>query len=109
MFIASAFAQTTSGLASSPAIGIIVQIAPWLLIGIVFWFLLLRPQQVQQKQLKARIAAIKRGDKVVTAGGILGVVKKTTDGSANIDVEIAPGVIVSVVRTTITTVTDEKA
>jgi preprotein translocase subunit YajC len=74
------------------------------LIFVVFYFLLIRPQQTQAKQLKARLSAIKRGDRVVTAGGIVGVVKKQTDGSAEIDVEIAPNVTVTVIRSTITTV-----
>jgi preprotein translocase subunit YajC len=109
MFISAAFAQTATGLAASPALGTIIQIAPWILIGGAFWFLLLRPQQQQQKQLKARISAIKRGDKVVTAGGILGVVKKAADGADNIEVEIAPNVTVNIVRTTITSVVEDKA
>ncbi len=104
MFISAAYAQTASGLAASPAVAMIMQIAPWVLIGGAFWFLLLRPQQVQQKQLKARISALKRGDKVVTAGGIIGVIKKAADGSDNVDVEIAPNINVTIVRTTITTV-----
>ena len=70
----------------------------------VFYFLLIRPQQAQQKKLKARLSAIKRGDKVVTAGGIIGLVKKTADGATEIEVEIAPNVRSSVVRSTITTV-----
>jgi preprotein translocase subunit YajC len=109
MFISSAYAQTATGLAANPAVGMIVQIAPWLLIGGAFWFILLRPQQQQQKQLKARINAIKRGDKVVTAGGILGVVKKAADGADTIDVEIAPNINVTVLRSTITSVTEDKA
>ena len=109
MLISSAYAQTASGLTSSPAIGVIVQFAPWLLIGVAFWFMLLRPQQQQQKALKARINALKRGDKVVTAGGILGTVKKATDGADAIDVEIAPNVTVSIIRTTITSITEDKA
>jgi preprotein translocase subunit YajC len=66
--------------------------------------LLIMPSQKQQKQLKARLSTIKRGDKVVTAGGIVGVVKKAADGADQVDVEIAPNVIVAVVRSTITSV-----
>ena len=110
MIISAAYAQTVSGLAASPAVGMIMQIAPWLLIGGAFWFILLRPQQVQQKQLKAKISALKRGDKVVTAGGIIGVIKKAADGSDNVDVEIAPNINVTIVRSTITTnITDTPA
>lgn len=109
MLISPAFAQTATGIAANPALGMLIQVAPWVLIGGAFWFLLLRPQQVQQKQHKARVAALKRGDKVVTAGGILGVVKKAADGSDTIEVEIAPNVTVSIMRSTITTVTEDKA
>jgi preprotein translocase subunit YajC len=109
MLISAAYAQTATGLAASPAAGMVMQIAPWLLIGGAFWFLLLRPQQQQQKQLKTRINALKRGDQVVTAGGILGTVKKATDGAENIEVEIAPNVTVTIIRSTITSVASDKA
>ncbi len=102
MFIANAYAQTASGLPAS--LSSLMQFAPLVLIVIVFSFLLHRPQQTQQKTLKALIAALKRGDRVVTAGGIIGTVKKVTEGATEIDVEIAPNVTVSVVRSTITTV-----
>ena len=102
MLIANAYAQTASGLPAS--LGSLVQFAPLVLIVIVFYFLLILPQQVQQKTLKAKLGALKRGDKVVTAGGIVGTVKKTAEGATEIDVEIAPNVTVSVVRSTVTTV-----
>ena len=105
MFISAAYAQTASGAAAHGAdFASIMQYAPLVLIVVVFYFLLIRPQQRQQKQLKARLSAIKRGDKVVTSGGIIGLVKKAADGATEIDVEIAPNITVSVVRSTITTV-----
>jgi preprotein translocase subunit YajC len=102
MFIANAYAQTASGLPAS--LSSLVQFAPLILIVIVFYFLLIRPQQTQQKTLKAMLAALKRGDRVVTAGGIVGTVKKAAEGATELDVEIAPNVTVSVVRSTITAV-----
>jgi preprotein translocase subunit YajC len=102
MFITPAYAQAASGGAGS--LSSLVQFAPLVLIFIVFYFLLIRPSQTQQKQLKARLSQVKRGDKVVTAGGIVGLVKKAAEGSAEVDVEIAPNVTVSVVRSTITQV-----
>jgi preprotein translocase subunit YajC len=102
MFIANAYAQTASGLPAS--LSSLVQFAPLLLIVVVFYFLLIRPQQTQQKALKAKLGALKRGDRIVTAGGIIGTVKKVGDGATELDVEIAPNVTVSVVRSTITTV-----
>jgi preprotein translocase subunit YajC len=108
MFISPAFAQTTAA-NSAGSLSSLVQFAPLVLIFVVFYFLLIRPQQKQQKQQKARLSAIKRGDRVVTAGGIIGLVKKAADGANEIDVEIAPNVTVSVVRTTITTVLTHEA
>ena len=102
MFIANAYAQTASGIPAS--ISSLVQFAPLLVIVVIFYFLLIRPQQTQAKALKAKLGALKRGDKIVTAGGVVGLVKKATDGSNEIDVEIAPNVTVSVVRSTVTTV-----
>jgi preprotein translocase subunit YajC len=102
MFISPAYAQTVTG--GAGGISSLIQFAPLLLIFVVFYFLLIRPQQTQAKQLKARLSQIKRGDKVVTAGGILGVVKKAADGSTEVEVEIATNVTVSVLRSTITSV-----
>ncbi len=102
MFIANAYAQTASGLPAS--FSSLVQFAPLVLIVIVFYFLLIRPQQTQQKTLKAKLAALKRGDRIVTAGGIVGTIRKAAEGATELDVEIAPNVTVSVVRSTITTV-----
>jgi preprotein translocase subunit YajC len=102
MFITPAYAQTVSGSAGS--IASLMQFAPLVLIFVVFYFLLIRPQQTQAKQLKSRLSALKRGDKVVTAGGIVGTIKKVADGSNELDVEIAPNVTVSVVRSTISSV-----
>ncbi|WP_298281179.1 preprotein translocase subunit YajC [Acidocella sp.] len=103
MFMSEAFAQTATPAGNSMFVNI-VQYGPILLIVAVFYFLLILPQQKQQKALKTKLNALKRGDKVVTAGGIVGVVKKTTEGAENVEVEIAPNVVVNVVRSTIGTV-----
>ena len=106
--ISSAHAQDVSGI-----IGSATQFAPLVLIFAVFYFLLIRPQQQKQKQMRGMLAALKRGDKVVTGGGILGVVQKVPvvqdkDGkqtaSNEIEVEIAPNLRVTVLRETITSV-----
>jgi preprotein translocase subunit YajC len=101
MFISTAYAQTATGAAASPLAGYL-QFAPLVLIFIVFYFLLIRPQQTQAKELKAKQNSLTRNDKIVTAGGIIGTVKKVTEGDPNVDVEIAPNVTVSIVRSTIT-------
>ena len=65
----------------------------------IFWFLLIRPQMRQQKAHREKIAAVKKGDQVVTAGGLLGKVIKVDDNYA--EIEIAQGVKVKAVKSTI--------
>jgi preprotein translocase subunit YajC len=65
----------------------------------IFWFLIIRPQMRQQKEHRAKIAGVKKGDQVVTAGGILGKVVKVDDDYAEVD--IAQGVRVKIVKQTI--------
>jgi preprotein translocase subunit YajC len=99
--ISPAFAQSLGG---SSSLASLTQFAPLILIFGVFYFILIRPQQQKQKALKATLSAVKRGDRVVTAGGILGTVQKTREGTNEIEVEIAPNVRVTVLRETITAV-----
>ena len=82
------------------------QFLPIVLIFGVFYFLLIRPQQTAQKKLKTRLAALRRGDKVVTGGGLVGVVQKVKEGTNEVEIELAPGVRVTAVRETINTVID---
>ena len=86
--------------------GSAVQFAPLVLIFAVFYFLLIRPQQQRQKELRSMLGALKRGDRVVTGGGIVGTVTKTKDN--DVEVEIADNVRVTVVRDTITAVVNPK-
>jgi preprotein translocase subunit YajC len=65
----------------------------------IFWFLLIRPQMRQQKQHREKIAGVKKGDQVVTAGGLLGKVVKVDENYA--EIEIAQGVKVKAVKSTI--------
>jgi preprotein translocase subunit YajC len=65
----------------------------------IFWFLLIRPQMRQQKQQREKIAGVKKGDQVVTAGGLVGKVTKVDDNYA--EIEIAQGVKVKAVKSTI--------
>lgn len=99
--ISPAFAQSLGGGSSFAGLA---QFAPLVLIFGVFYFILIRPQQQKQKALKASLSAIKRGDRVLTAGGILAVVQKIKDGSDEVEVEIAPNVRVLVMRSTISAV-----
>jgi preprotein translocase subunit YajC len=102
MLISTAFAQTSGGAAGM--LGPLTQFAPLILIFVVFYFLLIRPQQRQQKEMKAMLKALKRGDRVVTGGGFLGTVQKVKEGSNEVEVEIAQNVRVTVLRETISSV-----
>ncbi len=99
MLISPAYAQDISGLMGQAG-----QFLPIVLIMGVFYFLLFRPQQQKQKQMQTMLKALKRGDRVVTGGGILGTVQRTNDKNSEIEVEIAPNVRITVLRETITSV-----
>lgn len=98
MFVTPAFAQSSSG-----TVGLISSFVPLLLIFGIMYFLLIRPQQTKLKQHRAMVEALRRGDQIVTQGGILGKVIKVMDDGM-VEVEIADGVKVKVVRNTIATV-----
>ncbi len=106
--ISPAYAQDVSGMMQG-----VVQFAPLVLIFAVFYFLLIRPQQQKQKEMRQMLQALKRGDRVVTGGGILGTVQRVPmvqdkDGkqvpSTEIEVEIAPNLRITVLRETIASV-----
>jgi len=99
MFISPAYAQGTSLMDQSA----LVQFLPLVLIFIVFYFLLIRPQQQKQKQHRTMIEALRRGDRIVTGGGVLGTVSKVV-GPEEVEVDIASGVRVRVLRSTIASV-----
>jgi preprotein translocase subunit YajC len=77
-----------------------LQLLPLVLIFVVFYFLLIRPQQKKMKTHRTMVEALKRGNKVVTGGGLIGTVTKAPEGN-EIQVEIADGVRVRVMRHTI--------
>lgn len=81
----------------------IMQIMPLVLIGVVFYFLLIRPQQKRAKDHKAMVQGVRRGDNVVTSGGIMGKVVKVRDDNV-VQIEIAPEVKIDVVKSTLTDV-----
>jgi preprotein translocase subunit YajC len=101
--------QTLAAASANPnsASAILIGIAPWLLIFVIFYVLMIRPQQQRVKRHQAAIAAIKKGDEVVTGGGIRGRVTKVTDDEA--EVEIAQGVKVRVVKGTLSQVLTKSA
>ncbi len=82
----------------------IIQLFPLIAIFAIMYFLLIRPQQKKQREHQAMLGALRRGDQVVTGGGIIGKVMKVKDGESEVEVEIASGVTVRVVRGTIANV-----
>ena len=84
------------------AAGLLMGILPWLVIFGIFYILMIRPQQRRVKEHQAAIAAVKKGDDIITGGGIRGRVTKVTDDEA--EVEIAQGVRIRVIKSTISTV-----
>ena len=100
MFVTQAYAQAATGAAAAPAGGmtdIFIQLAPILLLVVIFYLLIFRPQQKRAKAQQAMLSAISRGDTVVTTGGIVGKVTKAVDGE-DLEVEISQGVRVKLVR-----------
>jgi preprotein translocase subunit YajC len=100
--IPAAHAQDAAGAASGGTGGFIMSILPLLLIFVVFWFLLIRPQQKRLKDHAAKVGAAQRGDTVVTGGGIVGKIVKVEDEYAQ--VEISKGVTIKVVKATLSDV-----
>ena len=101
MFATPAYAPT-AGAAGGGAAGAFLSFAPLILIFIAFWFLMIRPQQKRMKEHQNAIAAVKRGDQVVTGGGLVGKVTKVEDKF--VEVELAQGLKVRAVKSTLTEV-----
>jgi preprotein translocase subunit YajC len=102
MFTSTAYAQGFGlGGESGQAI---VQFLPIVLIFVVFYFLLIRPQQKKAKEHKALLGNLRRGDRVVTGGGIIGTVARVNPNDEEIAVDIAEGIRVKVVRSTVSAV-----
>ena len=104
MFATTAQAQTPGG--APPAGGggqdLLLQFAPLLLVFVIGYFMLFRPAQQRQKQQRETLAKIKRGDTVVMTSGVIGKVSRVDD--TELGVEIAPTVVVKVVRSMISEV-----
>ena len=98
MLISPAYAQAAGGIGG----GGLQAMLPLVLIFVVFYFLLIRPQQKKMKNHRAMLGQVKRGDRVLTGGGIIGTITKVKDESDEVTVEIADGVRVDILRGTIT-------
>ena len=103
MLISPAYAQSSglTGLFDNQSA--LVQFLPLILIFVVFYFLLIRPQQKKQQEHRKTLDGLRRGDRIVTGGGIVGTVSKVV-GPEEVEVDIAQGVRVKVLRSTISSV-----
>ncbi len=97
MLITPAYAQGAAG-----GSDFFIQIMPFLLIFVIMYFLIIRPQQKRLKDHREMVAALRRGDTVVTGGGLIGKVTKVDENE--LQVELAQGMKVKAVRSTITEV-----
>ena len=103
MFISTAFAQS-----AGPSM-IASQLLPFVLIFGVFYLMLIRPQQKRAKQHKEMVSKLSRGDKVIISSGITGIVSYAEAEKDTIEVEIATGVYVNLLRANVTTVLDNNS
>lgn len=98
MFVTPAFAQAPGGGAFGP--DMLMSILPFILIFVIMYFLIIRPQRTQMKKRQEMLSQVRRGDTVVTGGGIVGKVQKVVDDN-EVEVEIAEGVRIRVLRSTL--------
>jgi preprotein translocase subunit YajC len=101
MFVTPAYAQAAGAAGGSG--GFLASMLPLIAIFVIFYFLLIRPQQKRAKEHKLMVENLRRGDQVVTSGGMLAKVTKVAEGD-EVEVEIAQGIKVKLIRSTITTV-----
>lgn len=99
MFITPAYAQTAGAAQGGGTAGAIVSLLPLVLIFVVFYFLMIRPQQKRMKTLQDSVAGVKKGDTVVTAGGLIGKVTKVDE--AEVEIELAPSTRVRAIKSTL--------
>lgn len=106
LLISTAYAQDAAALGEPSMLS---GLLPLLLIFVVFYFLLIRPQQKKFRLHQEMVNAIAKGDKVVTSGGVIGTVTKVEAENDIVHVEVADGVKIKVVRSTIASVINPKA
>jgi preprotein translocase subunit YajC len=101
VFISNAYAQTTAGAADPGIMGSLTTFAPIIIMFVVMYFIMIRPQQKRQKEAKSMMDALGKGDEVITVGGMLGRVVKVTD--TYVTIEVAAGTEVVVQKNAVTT------
>jgi len=102
LFISDAFAQAAPAAAPGGTESTLLSLLPLLLMFVVLYFIMIRPQMKRQKEHKAMIEALAKGDEVVVAGGLYGKISKV--GESNLHIEVAEGVEVMVQRQAVTQV-----
>lgn len=107
MFIADAFAQPAAGAAGATG-GMLEMFLPLILIFVIFYFLLIRPQQKKMKQHRSMVNSVQKGDKILTSGGIYGTVTKVVNDQ-EVMVEIADNIEVRLAKVTISDVLNRSA
>ncbi len=98
MFIETAFAQGTAAAAPDPMTSLLI---PMLLMVLIFYFLVIRPQSQRTKQHREMIEKVRRGDTVITSGGMIGKVMRVPDNSDEVEVELADNLKVRILRSTL--------
>ncbi|CAI3950134.1 Protein translocase subunit YajC (YajC) [Commensalibacter communis] len=106
ILIPAAHAQAAGGGGGS---NILMTFAPFIGIFFIFYFMIIRPQQKKAKQQRESMKALRRGDKVLTAGGIIATVVKNQEDSDEMEVDLSNDVRVKILRSTITSVLESKA
>ena len=106
-FPISLIAAAATGAAPSSGASFFIQTVPLVLVFVIFYFLMIRPQSKRMKEHRAEIDAVKKGDNVVTGGGLIGRVTKVDDDE--VEVELAQGLKVRAVKSTMTQVIDPTA
>jgi preprotein translocase subunit YajC len=102
MFVTPAYAQAAGAASSGGGASTLMFMGQFVLLGLIFYFLLLRPQQKRAKEHRARLDAVKKGDEVVTGGGLIGKVFKVSD--TEVEIDLGPNVRVRALKSTLTEV-----
>ncbi|UNE53469.1 preprotein translocase subunit YajC [Bartonella machadoae] len=101
MFITNAYAQVADSVSNGPSL---VSFTPFILILVIMYFFMIRPQRAQMKKRQEMLNAVRRGDTVITGGGIIGKVTKVYDASGELEIEIGNDMRIRVIRSTLSDV-----
>lgn len=101
MLMSNAYAQVAGGVSNGTSL---MSFVPFILIFVIMYFFMVRPQRLQMKKRQEMLDAVRRGDTVITGGGIIGKVTKVYNESGELEVEIGDGMRVRIIRSTLTDV-----